>query len=390
MKGYRRTTSSDCVGQALAVAIGAVLCMRPVAVSGAEAAAATESTVGDPVKLQNRSIAYVLTERLEAIYQAKDKDGKETREECPQGLYDTGPREQFATRFTKSDGKKLKFTDTVLRVESSVWFPDTEPDKFPFREAAGKFSYGLNLDGKTKPSDFTSPDGKTEGIDNQFYRAVGCIPSYREGSSQRLFYDEYIELKQFNRTIIAITDVDDLSNDDNVTITTYRGLDPLIKDALGHFQPGTTQRLDLVWGKAFIHKFKGKIVNGVLLTTKSGNFVWPNENHTDASTEMMHDAQFQLHLTPDHVEGLIGGYVDVESAYRAIIKRYGSHQISYGKLSAPSLYKVLRRLADAYPDPKTGENTAISSALTVSGVRVYLLGDSSQVALAQGERSVKR
>jgi len=343
-----------------------------VAIS-AEPAAATDSPPAVPVVPPGKTISYALTERIEAIYQAKDKDGKDTKEECPLGLYENGPREQFAATFPQTDGKQLKFTETALQREADVWWPDTQPDKFPFREAGGKFSYGLNLDGKVKPSDFTSPDGKVKGVDNQFYRAVGCIPSYREGSSQRLFYEEYIELKQFNRTIIEITGVDSLVNDDDVTVTTYRGLDPLAKDAMGHFQPGTTQRADMVWGKAFISKSAGKIVNGVLITTKANDFVWPNENHTDAAVEQMHDTQFQLHLGQDYVEGVIAGYLDIESGYRAMIKRYGSHQISYGRLAAPSLYKVLRRLADAYPDPQTGHNTAISSALAVSGVRVYLV-----------------
>jgi hypothetical protein len=312
-----------------------------------------------------------LTEREEAIYEAKDKDGKDTNAECPEGLNQFGPREQFAELFPK-DGQKRTLADTVVAYESSIWWPDTSPDKFPFREVKGKISYGINLDGKVKDSDFTSPDG-TPGIDNQFYRAVGCIASYRTGSSQLLFYQEYLESKQFNRTIIELSDVDSLENDDDVTVTTYRGLDPLVRDAKGDFQADVTQHVDQTFGQPFIHKSKAKIVNGVLITTQAADLVYPNENHTDASTDLMRAAHFELKLSPDKMEGLIGGYLDVETEYRAMIKRYGSHQISYGQLAGPSVYKVLRRLADAYPDPVTGENTAISAALNVKGVRVRLV-----------------
>ena len=351
---------------------------------GASDAPLQARSVGATAAPPGRTVAYVLTERQEAVYEAKDRDGKNTNAECPDGLNDYGPREQFATLFPQTDGKKADGTrwalaGTSLAREAEIWWPNTTPDKFPFPEVKGKIGYGINLDGEVKPSDFTSPDG-TPGIDNQFYRAVGCIASYRVGSSQLLFYEEYLEAKQFNRSIVELTEVDSLENDDDVTVTTYRGLDPLVRDAKGDFQADSVQRVDLVYGKDFIQKSKAKIVNGVLITTQPADFVWPNENHTDASIEFMRDARFELKLTSEKMEGVVGGYLDVETGYRAMIKRYGSHQISYGKLAGGSLYKVLRRLADAYPDPETGANTAISSALEVKGVRVRLVFPEKNVA----------
>lgn len=363
--------------------------LRGVAMVGIGAATlgavAAAGSASEPVRANGaaappgRSVAYALTVREEAVYETKDKDGKDTNAECPEGLNEFGPREQFAAMFPQTDGKVWTLAESSLAREAEVWWPNTSPDKFPFRQVKGTISYGINLDGKVKPSDFTSPDG-TPGIDNQFYRAVGCVASYREGSSQLLFYDEYLEGKQFNRTIIELTDVDSLENDDDVTVTTYRGLDPLVRDAKGGYQPDATQHVDYVWGQDFIHKSKAKIVNGVLKTTQPEIFVWPNENHTDAATEFMHEARFELKLSPEKMEGLVGGYLDVESGYRAMIRRYGSHQISYGRLAPMSLYKVLRSLADAYPNPETGENTAISSALKVAGVRVNLVHPEKKVA----------
>ena len=373
MKTQRSALRKVLLGSAVFAALGGA----GLAIGAEEHAAAPRQANWAP---PGRTVAYAVTERLEAIYQSKDKDGKELKTECPNGTNDSGTREQFAARFTPTETKKFTFAESGIANEAEIWFPNTTPDIFPFNEVGGKIGYGINLDGKDKPTDFTSPDGKSTGIDNQFYRAAGCILSYREGSSQRLFYEEYLEGKQFNRTIVELTDVDNLDNDDDVTVTTYRGLDPLVKDAKGDFQADTTQRVDAVFGQDFIHKSKAKIVNGVLITTQPADFVWPNENHTDASTELMHAARFELHLNPENMEGLIGGYLDVESGYRAAIKRYGSHQISYGKIAARSLYKALRRLADGYPDPATGENTAISTALEVRGVRVYLVHPDKKVA----------
>ena len=41
--------------------------------------------------------------------------------------------------------------------------------------------------------------------------------------------------------------------------------------------------------------------------------------------------------------------------------------------SGISLYKALRRLADAYPDAQTGANTAISTALDVKMAQVFVV-----------------
>jgi hypothetical protein len=80
-----------------------------------------------------------------------------------------------------------------------------------------------------------------------------------------------------------------------------------------------------------------------------------------------------LKLTPDGAEGLIGGYTDVDTYYYNLNKSWATHHLSYGKGYSPALYKALHRLADGYPDPKTGENTAISSAMKVRFSQVFIV-----------------
>jgi len=46
--------------------------------------------------------------------------------------------------------------------------------------------------------------------------------------------------------------------------------------------------------------------------------------------------------------------------------------LSNGQISGILLYKALRRLADTCPDPKTGANTTISSALDARFTQVYI------------------
>lgn len=323
-----------------------------------------------------RSIAYALTDLKWAVYESKD-----AKEECPNGVGVLGPREQFKEQFP-DDGTERKLVDTQLAREVDVWWPNTKADPFAFSEASGKTGIGLNLDGKVKPTDFTSPDGKP-GIDNQLYRVIGCIRNYRAGSTYYIIEHNYFRKMRINRIMIELTDVDSLVNDDDVTLTTYRGLDDLMYDATGNsYQPGATERLDLRWGKIFIRQTKGKIVGGVL-TTQPVDLAFPREvSFQDATTDWLRDGRFEVKLTPERGEGIIGGYADIESIYNNRNRQASSHHASYGQQAQASFYKELRKWADAYPDPDTGENTAISAAYTVKMVQVRALRPDKPIASA--------
>jgi hypothetical protein len=88
--------------------------------------------------------------------------------------------------------------------------------------------------------------------------------------------------------------------------------------------------------------------------------------------QTIYGLRFRLKLTPDRAEGLMAGYADVDGFYYQLNKAWSTHLQSYGHISSPSLYKALHRLADGYPDPTTGVNTAISSALEVKFVQAYI------------------
>ena len=75
----------------------------------------------------------------------------------------------------------------------------------------------------------------------------------------------------------------------------------------------------------------------------------------------------------DSAEGLLAGYTDVEAFNHQLNTTWSTHHQSYGQLSSLSQYHALRQFADGYPDPETGENTAISSAIKVKMTRVSVL-----------------
>ena len=333
--------------------------------------ALSSAAMSDDAALKDRTIGFVLTHKSFALWQSPD--GKK---ECPNGV-NVGPREQFKALYP--DGGK--FTETQLAREGEIMFPDTTPEpKLFFHEPVGKVGLGLNLDGKVDENDFVSEDGKVAGIDNQMYRVVGCTDNYRGPEGQaRHFIQDYMRKFNYNRWLIEVTDVDDLTNDPDVTVSLYRGLDALTQDAAGNFTSGGTQRVDAKWGKEFMYKTKGKIEGGVLTTTPI-DITFPESQSRGYPYNAVRDWRVQLNLTSEGAEGLMAGYLDLERWHHNLWQLWSSHHRSYGGEPVPSQYRSLRRNADAYPDPATGQNTHISAAWDVKFTQAFILHPDQTVA----------
>ncbi len=307
-----------------------------------------------------------MTNLFWSVYQTPD-----AQQECPDGFND-GPREQFEILFPDPESRTV--VGTQLKQEIETWHPTVDPDPLPFHYVQGPYSYGLNLDNEIGPNDFTHPDGG-EGIDNEVYRAVGCIIGFRGPDGvEVIFQDKAIADRRYNRTMIELTGVDDLANDDDVTVTVYRGLDRLLTDATGlKVMSGGSQRVDTRWGARLIRRTRGKITDSVLTTEPIAEAIIPWMNLSVPTVQLIRDMRLQLTLSPTDANGLVAGYADVDTWYKQLIRNDSTHHLSNGQISGISLYKALRRLADAYPDPETGANTAISTALDVKMTQVFIV-----------------
>ncbi len=363
------------------LAAAPIAALGAIGIPGGITDATAESTDGQPV-IQDGRIGYVMTQKYWAVYQTPGAE-----KECPNG-FNTGPREQFKLLYPEDDGQKYTLLGTHLEREAEIWHPGLYEEPYPFHEAVGDTALGINLDGKVSENDFMSPDGD-EGVDNELYRVIGCIANYRgpDGTIYH-FENKYVRENRFDRQLIELTGVDSLINDDEVTVTTYRGMDGILTDATGKdFIPGGTQRVDTRWGDRFSQSFKGKIVDGVL-TTEPADLEMPWSATFETNTnQVVKGVQYKLRLTETTAEGIIGGYADVQSWYYRLTKAWSTHHQSYGQLSSPSVFRALNRLADAYPDPETGKNTAISSAMDVKFTQVFILhdGDEQPVAAVEAE-----
>ena len=356
---------------------------RSVLLAISSALAAAGACAADGAAPPGHTIAYVITNASWALQATPEMS------ECPHGLND-GVREQFKLLFPDIAGDKRTLVDTQLRRQVESYHPTVAPDTLPFLEGEGPVAPGLDLDGVEGPEDFTSPDG-ARGIDNQLDRVLGCIANYRAPDGPiRFFEDEMVLRENYNRIIVQLTGVDSLVDDPAVDVMIFRGRDKVLVDAGGlKALPGGTQRIDTRWGSRYIRRTRGHIENGVLWT-EPVDLLFPWDAFYMPTDHFMWGARFRLTLTPETAEGLMAGYTDIETWYMHMLRNWSAHYQSYGKSSGPAIYKAMRRLADARPDPETGANGAISSALAAkfAEVRVLPFTEAEQVAIAAAKPGV--
>lgn len=344
------------------LAPGAALAITTLALAWGGSSVVKADEIHTSLQDRGHTIGYVTTDLHWSVYQTPD-----LKADCPEGLNGNGPRETFKALFPQGGS----VVDTQLAREGLKVFPTDKAAQFPYIMAAGKTAIGLNLDGKVGPDDFVSPSGE-QGINNALFRVIGCNAQYRAPDGQlQLFANKLIRGFNFDRIMIELTHVDSLDNDDDVNVTIYRGRDPLLLDATGEkVAPGGTQRIDLHYGKPLIQHLHGHIRGGVL-TTDPIDGRWPWAIYFDTPAVLhIRDMRLSLKLTSSNADGLIAGYTDVDSYYHWLTT-WSTHHLAYGRLDPSEFYWALRKAADAYPD-KNGTMTAISSAITVNMVQVFI------------------
>jgi hypothetical protein len=252
----------------------------------------------------------------------------------------------------------------------------TNPTSIPDRQlklAAGRFAYGFNLDGKgaASPNSYEDPDTHEQGVDNQLFRAIGCVQSYR-GGGQRPLTVEYkwsYSRSHMPAWIVSVSG-DDLAHDGPVTVEFTVAIDPAdMLDANGDVQGGMSYRRDPDprWHNA-LH---GRIEKGVV-TTDAADINLPADSYLQPVFDFRR-ARLRLTLKPDGgMTGLLGGYQAWYPFYWSNAKGGYIDERGFG-VDAPALYYALRKTADADPDPKTGENRAISAAYRIEAVPAFAL-----------------
>jgi hypothetical protein len=319
------------------------------------------------------------------------------KDACPDGL-NRSARDWFLDEQTPEERARLSKPEAEKEVSQrmgkrgtlNACSNPTEFKSYGLKLFQSKTHVGMNLDGvgtttaKTAApntcahQNFTSPSGEP-GIDNQLGRVVGCIRGYREGSDLDKFSAATLATGEHS-VLIEITGVDDEQNDPDVQIALYSGKDPVTLDAGGKILPH--QSLAVHDNTRYHNIVRGKIVNGELI---SDIF----DLHLKIDQQVIHSeydikaARLKFKLKPDGtLAGMLGGYFDVARRYEHFMHSgvVTSWLLSY---NCPGVYDALHKLADGYPDPKTGQCTAISTALRVQAIPAFIIHPDKQTAQAE-------
>lgn len=271
-----------------------------------------------------------------------------------------------------------------------VYSACSNPKDFPmlaknFRTYDGPVADGMNLDGKVGKEDFTGPDG-TKGVDNQLWRAVGCVRPFREGSQQDIASKTMISARA--PTLIELRGVDNVQNDPDVEVAVYAAADALTRDGRGEVLKSATFTIDP--DPRLRSTTRGRIENGVLITEPFDIMLNYKEQIVDAPRDIR-GARIRAKLNADgSIEGAFYGYYTLDSYY-ASIEQMTMNGANLSGVSCPGVRQAIDKLADGYRDPRTGRYTAISSAYGFKGVRAFVAQPQqiaqSQTAPAQTKQS---
>lgn len=363
--------------------VGAPLQMAVIGlIAGAVTGASQDASAAEANRL-----GFVVESWYTAIYDT------EYMEECPEGIV-IGNDEIWFNALSPED-KDIETGSGTLQVldlprrprqylrgpngEDVCWHPETVVDP-PMRTVTGKYSYGMNLDGNEDGSatpktcahnNFTTPDGKISGVDNQLYRLMGCVYGYRSEGYLEHHANRERQDESKGTILVDIANVDDPQNDESVEVSFYLSATPLHFDTSGRIVPYGSYHV--VKGR-YGDTVSGSISDGVL-TTEPNDVVLPFYGN-DGITEMVfRDFRIEMEINGDgtRAKGLWAGYRPVLDFWDYIQKV--QHDVPVGQYNCPSLYVAAHELADGYPDPETGECTALSSAFTFEAVAGFIISD---------------
>jgi hypothetical protein len=291
----------------------------------------------------------------------------------PQAEVDAMFNKDYSVQNGKTTTKWVSVVATRGNGKDNVYLhPTTVPDAH-LMPAGGRFGYGFNLDGRgaASPNSYEDPETHQRGVNNQLFRAIGCIQAYKGyPPPQPPLEAEYrwdYSRAAMGAWLIAISG-EDLRKDGDVTVTLESSIDPVtIEDANAHVQSDMTYR---VAARPSSHNvLHGRIKDGVI-TTDPAAIAMKCDAYIQPLYEFL-NARMRLKVKPDGtLEGVLGGYQPWYPVYWSHANVGYIDERGFG-IDAPALYYALRREADAYPDPKTGQNTAISAAYMIEAVPAF-------------------
>jgi hypothetical protein len=266
-----------------------------------------------------------------------------------------------------------------------------KPDPLHYSIANSKIAvHGIDLDGKNSQgdgqcphTDFVGMDGKP-GVDNEFYRATGCVAAMQPTGAMYLDTPGSMLTGSWG-ILIRLTGVDDVRNDDNVDVGIFQNADPI------ELSPSREPLMYATYAAHQDPKFrartKGRIVNGVL-TTVPVDFTYFRDVNSIVLDATLRDARLQMTIAADGaMEGYLAGYAPAVGAYDSQFgfrngrRTNGAPASGEGSAtgfaltaghSCTGIYYSLLEHADGHYDPKTKKCTSISMQYRIKAIPAFI------------------
>lgn len=359
------------------VCLGSLLSKcRPALLLGA-ALALSLSLAARPAQAETRG--YVISWFATATYIRNFK------ENCPQdrnkGRTELDIRRLTEIGYTREQATRIVGTGTVTlpaqyeqriatnavqtngRHVSIYNYPDATKDP-NIETVTGRYAYGFDLGGTNAAAKFEDPDTHQK-VDNQLWRAVGCTESFNKVPPGKPYPEELswnLMIDSAPAWTLQISGVD-LSKDGPVTVTLDRATQHLERDANGDVEADGTY---IIEPHSSSHNvFRGQIKDGVLTITPANLYL---QGELPFYFEIaLRDAHMRIEAGPEgKLVGYWGGYLNWRNYMYMYTSRPPNGADSIG------LFWAVKKMADANPDPKTGENRDISGTFRMEALPAYL------------------
>lgn len=256
---------------------------------------------------------------------------------------------------------------------------------------------GIDLDGGNKPAanscgqkDFLGTDGRP-GVDNQFYRVVGCMTGFQSTGQANGFQTEMLTGSW--GILISLDKVENLTNDPDIEVTISANADPIQLSADRKPLAFATYALDR--DPRYRAVTRGRIVGGVI-TIDPADVRFHSVVNGAYSDRVLRDARLRLVVNPDgSLEGHLAGFTPIDDMYDV---QFGARSAKTAKgelaperarlntsmgragalgYSCNGAYHAMRQAADGHPDAN-GHCTSISTQYRIRMIPAFVVQTKTQ------------
>lgn len=320
---------------------------------------------------------------------------------CPEGPVMT-LRESFVASLPPEERARLLLKENepelAQRWQAQVFGPNStnicsNPEMFErpmIRTVKSPNAWGFDLDGdKGKGSendegcaqeDFTTPTGES-GIDNQEYRVMGCMATYRGEQGLKSEYET--GTRQFFLSgewtqVILVRGIDSMEHDPEVEVIYANTPDRPAVDSTNRILPGSSFTISEKPPRRR-NVLKGRIDNGVLTTDPADIKLaqtWGQGGARDIrGNRTIYDlrkGRLRLELQNDgSALGMLGGYRPAFDLIQSPAIGGAGAGTTAGIDCAGQLRTLLHH-ADGIKDPKTGKCTGVSTAYRIEAMPAFV------------------